>query len=292
MQNKLVGYVGVISLWITMMFMNIADWLQLSAGEATFARGVLAVVVVLVVTGFRLERPTWATLQLTIAFVVATLCIFEGAAAWGTTYTVVFLDFAFLVPLLLDLRLRRVHMSVPKVLALLLALLGTTLTLRVFAEDTPFSVVGLLWSLGALLTNGGYILVSSAVSTQGDSRSNGPWTQIFFVGLGLVIGGGAMWGIEGYHLSSVALEITWPEIFLLLLFSAMTGLLNLAAFFFLVAKNLSGTEIGILVLGVTPSVAFASAFIGKELSADQWGGVILTMIALGWYAWQSRKKTI
>lgn len=269
--NTATGLVGILGIWLTMAMMPLIELLGLSATEATFLRGVSGVILIGAVGIFvrgLVVLPDRQTVRIVVLFVLATICLFQAVTAWGANFSALFLDMALFVPLYFMWRRGQVISSIT-VLATAGALFGTMLALRVFTDD-DFSLVGLGWSLGALLFNGLFIQYAGAAT-----QTN--WNKAFWMSVGLLIVG--IPAVTG----SFAPEATgsiFQFVLLILLFSLATGVLNFYSAF-TAFKHLNSVTVGILILGVTPTIMLSSfVLLGRGMGVDQLIGVSITLVSV------------
>ncbi|KXJ99777.1 MAG: hypothetical protein UZ19_OD1000275 [Parcubacteria bacterium OLB19] len=210
--------------------------------------------------------PDKNTIKIVLLFTLATFCLFQAINIWGANYSALFLDLAVAVPVVLAV-LRKEIINSAVYLTFLLAVFGTMLALKIFSGG-EIIWTGLLWSLGALVANGLFIeYAKDAIQAK--------WNKVFWMSLGLVIVGLVSFS-EVLSLQTIEIQYYW---LLVILFALSTGILNFY-FAFLAFENLKPIEVGVLILGVTPSIILASYFmLGKSLSVDQILGVAITLLA-------------
>ncbi len=269
--NPVLGLLGIAGIWLTMAMMPLSQLLALSTAQATFFRGVSGLVLVgffsLFISGL-ITKPDKQTVTISLLFTFTTLCLFQAFQAWGTNFSALFLDLAVLVPLAFVWR-RGQNLGRMTGGAIVVAIVGTMLTLRVF-QGNQVSLEGLFWSVCALVSNGLFIEKAGAAK-------QGNWNKAFWISFGLVMAG--LPGLfdefgSGSNLSSGQ----W--VMLCVIFAVSTGVLNFYSAFIAFA-NLSSVQVGVLVLGVTPSIIIATYFIlGKAMGTDQLFGVALTLAAV------------
>jgi drug/metabolite transporter (DMT)-like permease len=217
-----------------------------------------------------ITKPDIHTIKVVACFVFATFCFFQAVQAWGANYTALFLDLAVIVPLgLLVFRGGKVGLST--IVAFLVAVLGTAITLKIFQEVT-FSFLGLFWSLGAMLANG------LVIQFAGEAKQEN-WNKAFWMSAGLVLVGMPAFFLESLNIGAGSFSFeSW--IFLLVVFAITTGMLNFYSSF-VAFEHLGSVAVGVLVLGVTPSIMTASYFLlNHSLGWDQIIGVVITLVAV------------
>jgi drug/metabolite transporter (DMT)-like permease len=149
------------------------------------------------------------------------------------------------------------------------ALVGTMLALQVF-DGGVLSWSGLLFSMGALVCNGLFIQYAG-------SATQGNWNKAFWMSAGLFLVG--LPSLAG-GVFAMGSAYTFSFAALLILFSVATGLLNFYSAF-TALKNLSPVTVGVLVLGVTPTIMLSSyVLLGTQMSVTQIIGVVLTLGAV------------
>lgn len=280
--NSTLGLIGISGIWISMAMMPLAEFLVLTPVQATFLRGVSGVVVIglfAIFTRGLLSRPDKNTLVVVAYFVLATFCLFQAITVWGSNYSALFLDLAVMVPIIFAW-LRREKIGGKTYLAFVVAVFGVLMSLRIFGES-EFRIEGFLWSVGALLANGLFI------ENAGKALQNN-WNKAFWMSLGLVLFILPLLGGQVFIPQVNVSAFDW--IILITLFSVVTGVLNFYSVF-LALSNLSAIHVGILVLGVTPSIILSSYFIlGKTMGIDQLIGVGLTLFAVLVFGKELRRR--
>lgn len=268
--NTSLGLIGIVLVWLTMAMVPLAEILELSAFEATFLRGISGVIIIgscaLIRPGL-VTRPDTGTLSIVVYFVLATLCLFQALSVWGANFSALFLDLAVIVPLFFAWK-RGVRLTQSTVLALLCALAGTMIALRVFAEGS-FSVEGMAWSMGALFFNGLFIQYAGQAKQEN-------WNKAFWMSAGLVVAGSPVLLSVVDNMNTMSTS----KVFIGLVFAITTGVLNFYSVF-LAFKHLSAVSVGVLVLGVTPTIMVSSyLMLGTTMGVDQVFGVVLTLTSV------------
>jgi drug/metabolite transporter (DMT)-like permease len=277
MKNTNIGLLGVLGIWITMSMMPLAELMHLSAFQLLVLRGlsgVLCLGALMLLGRSRLFFPDKYTLMSCVFYVLACIGLFQGITTWGASLTAVLLDMAVLVPIAFAMyRKERVSQKISIVLAVALA--GSFFALR--GWDSDLKVEGFLWGMMALLMNGLFIEYGSR-ARQPDT------TKVFWLSLTLVLVGsvcslGASWHLA--RITDVALAV-W--------FSCATGVLNFMCAF-VAFRNLRPVWMGILILGVTPSILVSTwIFLGTALAWDQLVGVGLVLCAVGYLGFELQKR--
>jgi drug/metabolite transporter (DMT)-like permease len=277
-KNLSLGLLGILGIWLTMGMMPIAELLGLTALEATLLRGSSGFIILggLMLFYRRLVSwPDWNTARVVVLFALATLCLFQATTSWGASFMALFLDLAVLVPLAFAWW-RGVGITRGTWFALTLAIVGTSLALRL-TYGGVFSLTGFAWSIGALLCNGLFIVYASQ-ATQNN------WTKVFWMSAVLVLIG--LPSLPEHPLFDAASSTG----LLLMAFAIMTGMLNFLAGF-IAFRHLSPVTVGVMVLGVTPSIMLSSYLIlGRSLGPDQLLGVGLTLAAVLWFGQNLRQQ--
>ena len=266
--NTNIGLLGMLGIWLTMAMMPLVEFLVLSASEATFLRGLSGLLIIGLYALFKkgtITLPDKNTLVIVTLFVLATLCLFKAIGAWGTNFSALFLDLAVIVPIMFVLW-RGQKIDTITYLAFVLAILGTMLALRIFSGG-EFNYEGLFWSIGALIANGLFIEYAGKAT-----QSN--WNKVFWMSAGLVLfGSSALFSLGTID----TINMEW--VFLALVFSVATGILNFYCAFIAFA-NLKPVAMGMLLLLVTPTIILSSYIIlGKGMGMDQLIGVVMTLVA-------------
>lgn len=261
--NTNLGLIGIFGIWATMALVPLAQLLPHDPYQLMVLRGVPAAAVFffLLLAKRKGFAPDRYTLLLSACFALATLSLFEAIKAWGANLSAIMLDMAVLVNFAFALyrgeKLTRI-MGV----AFACAIVGSFIALRAWTGEV--NVPGFLWSLLALVANGLFIEAASRAKQESSIK-------VFWQGLGLAIAGLVMslnkgFGIYGEHIA------------LATLFGFATGLFNFLFFAFLAFGNLKATQVGVLVLGVTPSILIGSWLIlGQTLVLDQLAGIVLIL---------------
>jgi drug/metabolite transporter (DMT)-like permease len=269
--NTVTGLIGIAGIWLTMAMVPLIELLGLSAPQATFLRGLSGVVVIGIMSLFvrgLVTRPDRHTLRIVVLFVLATVCLFQAVQAWGANFSALFLDMALFVPLYFMWRSGK-SIGLVTLGTIALALLGTMLALQVFAGGS-LSLFGLAFSLGALVCNGLFIQYAGTAT-----QSN--WNKAFWMSVGLcVVAVPFIW--NGFLIPEI--EQSFSFVGLLVLFSLATGVLNFYSAF-TALKNLSPVAVGVMVLGVTPTIMLSSyLLLGTQMDWLQIIGVGITLMAI------------
>jgi len=280
--NTTIGLFGVIGIWITMAMMPLAELLVLTPLQATLFRGASGVVIIGLIALFKsnlVTKPDRNTIRIVIYYVLATLCLFQAIVSWGTNFSALFLDLAVIVPIILAWR-RKQSIDTKVYIAFVIAIIGTMLALRVF-HGGEFIWMGLFWSIGALVFNGLFI-ENAGKAKQED------WNKVFWMSLGLVIVGSPALASPMIGDVTTLEPMTW--ILLAVCFAVATGVLNFYTAFIAFA-NLSPIFMGVLLLGVTPSIILSSYLIlGKGMGVDQLIGVTIILMATAMFGNSLRQK--
>ncbi len=263
-----------------MASMPFLELVPVTGADITLARGIPGVIVlgaVWLLSKGVISLPNRSTAFLSLFFALATVGLFEGIKTWGANYTIIMLDMAVLVPLILK-KFRGEKIPRAILIAFFVAIFGGILSLRVWRiEDLVLS--GFAWGMMALVFNGLYM---EAGGKEQSTRQN-IHTEVFWqsVGLsitGLLIGGG------------IVTALTFGQAAILILISVAAGLINF--YLFLTAlKKLGNVLVGMLVLSITPLTIITSyVFLGKTMGLDQLVGVILSLTAVGYIALSGARK--
>ncbi len=268
--NFKVGFVTMVFLWGTMAMIPIAKLLPYDAYLLTFVRGVPAVVIaglLLFFTKGKVQLPSKNTVQCVLAFTVAAFALFQAIIFWGPGLSAVILDMAVLVNFVIAWS-RGEKPNKVQLLIFAFAIVGSFLAVRGWSIE-GFSFFGLVWSLVAMIANGLFI----ECITKGDQELP---VQVFWLGSGLALLG----GVFSFSTLGVFLDLSPRQIILTTILGVTTGAMNFF-FGFLAGKNLKPVTLGLLVLGVTPSILISSYFIlGTALHADQLVGVVVMITSL------------
>lgn len=275
-----VGFLCVIFGVLSMASMPFLELVPVTGADITLARGIPGVIVlgaVWLLSKGVISLPNRSTAFLSLFFALATVGLFEGIKTWGANYTIIMLDMAVLVPLILK-KFRGEKIPRAILIAFFVAIIGGVLSLRVWRiEDLVLS--GFAWGMMALVFNGLYM---EAGGKEQSTRQN-IHTEVFWqsVGLsitGLLIGGG------------IVTALTFGQAAILILISVAAGLINF--YLFLTSlKKLGNVLVGMLVLSITPLTIITSyIFLGKTMSLDQLVGVILSLTAVGYIALSGARK--
>jgi len=261
------GLFGIFGIWITMATMALSELLPLSGIQLTLLRGTSGLLIIGVFAFLKkgiISLPDRNTMRLTFFFGVATLALFQGIKIWGANLSAILLDLAVLVPIILSLR-RKEKVDNVVIIAFATAILGSTFALRIWdVKDIIFS--GLIWSLVAMIANG-YFIEYAGKAKQSDL------CKTFWISVGLVV-----IGSFGFYQFPLLTSIQWK---IAILIGFATGLLNFLCVF-VAFKNLKAVWVGVLVLGVTPSIMISSYFfLHKSMGSDQLFGVAITLISIG-----------
>ncbi|MEK7462342.1 MAG: hypothetical protein AAB618_02100 [Patescibacteria group bacterium] len=277
------GLLGVFGIWLTMAMMPLSELLTVPPLYASWLRGLSGFVVIgswaLVRPGL-VSKPDFNTIKVVASFALATVCLFQAIEAWGANFSALFLDLAVIVPLGL-LVCRGGNVGLSTIVAFLVALLGTAITLRIF-QGVTFNLLGLFWSLGAMLTNG------LVIQFAGEAKQEN-WNKAFWMSAGLVLVGIPAFFLESLNVGAGSFSLgMW--LFLLVLFAITTGMLNFYSSF-VAFEYLGSVAVGVLVLGVTPSIMTASYFLlDRSLGWDQTIGVVITLAAVLMFGNSLRKS--
>src|SRR3989344_682009 len=253
------GLTGIVGIWLTMAMMPLAELLPLTAWQLLIVRGAPGAavfgVVILLQKG-TIELPDLNLILTAVAFMLA----------WGTNLSAVMLDMAVLVNFCFAVWHKK-PVARASVVLFITAIIGSYLALR--GWDVPhLNIAGLLWGLLALVANG--LVIEFGAKTKQDSKVRVFWMSATLVAAGLLVS----WGVP-LHLSEPRL------LAIAVLFGVTTGLLNFLCGF-RAFSNLPAVAIGVLVLGVTPSILLSSWLIlGKTLGADQLAGIGIILTSVG-----------
>jgi len=263
------GLTGIVGIWLTMAMMPLAELLPLTAWQLLIVRGAPGAavfgVVILLQKG-SIELPDLNLMLTAVAFMLACVGLFNAILAWGTNLSAVMLDMAVLVNFCFAVWHKKL-VARASVVLFITAIIGSYLALR--GWDVPnLNIAGLLWSLLALVANG--LVIEFGAKTKQDSKVRVFWMSATLVAAGLLVS----WGVP-LHLSEPRL------LAIAVLFGVTTGLLNFLCGF-RAFSNLPAVAIGVLVLGVTPSILLSSWLIlGKTLGADQLAGIGIILTSVG-----------
>ena len=263
------GLTGIVGIWLTMAMMPLAELLPLTAWQLLIVRGAPGAavfgVVILLQKG-TIELPDLNLILTAVAFMLACVGLFNAILAWGTNLSAVMLDMAVLVNFCFAVWHKKL-VARASVVLFITAIIGSYLALR--GWDVPnLNIAGLLWSLLALVANG--LVIEFGAKTKQDSKVRVFWMSATLVAAGLLVS----WGVP-LHLSEPRL------LAIAVLFGVTTGLLNFLCGF-RAFSNLPAVAIGVLVLGVTPSILLSSWLIlGKTLGADQLAGIGIILASVG-----------
>ena len=263
------GLTGIVGIWLTMAMMPLAELLPLTAWQLLIVRGAPGAavfgVVILLQKG-TIELPDLNLILTAVAFMLACVGLFNAILAWGTNLSAVMLDMAVLVNFCFAVWHKKL-VARASVVLFITAIIGSYLALR--GWDVPnLNIAGLLWSLLALVANG--LVIEFGAKTKQDSKVRVFWMSATLVAAGLLVS----WGVP-LHLSEPRL------LAIAVLFGVTTGLLNFLCGF-RAFSNLPAVAIGVLVLGVTPSILLSSWLIlGKTLGADQLAGIGIILTSVG-----------
>jgi len=263
------GLTGIVGIWLTMAMMPLAELLPLTAWQLLIVRGAPGAavfgVVILLQKG-TIELPDLNLILTAVAFMLACVGLFNAILAWGTNLSAVMLDMAVLVNFCFAVWHKK-PVARASVVLFITAIIGSYLALR--GWDVPnLNIAGLLWSLLALVANG--LVIEFGAKTKQDSKVRVFWMSATLVAAGLLVS----WGVP-LHLSEPRL------LAIAVLFGVTTGLLNFLCGF-RAFSNLPAVAIGVLVLGVTPSILLSSWLIlGKTLGADQLAGIGIILASVG-----------
>lgn len=269
MQRVSYGYVGIVGLVATMALSPLAETLPLSGLQLAFFRGLPGVLILLllVLAGMmKVSMPDKYTLILSCCFAAATVGVFNGVKAWGANPTIILLDLAVLVPIVIGITKGvRPHKAV--MVAFVVALIGSFMSLRVW-DTRELVLAGLGWSLVALFFNGLFIEFAGR-STQ-DVH-----TKVFWQSVAV-----CLIGIFGF--SDGFPKLSHSEILTTVLLAFAMGICNFYLAF-LAFANLHRVVLGVLVLAITPATIISSyLLLGKSFGLDQVIGVMITLGAV-WY---------
>jgi drug/metabolite transporter (DMT)-like permease len=281
--NTITGLFGIAGIWLTMAMVPLIELLGLTAGEATFLRGLSGVVAIgaasLWLRGL-VTKPDKETVRIAVLFTLATVCLFQAVTAWGANFSALFLDMALFVPLYFLWRSGQ-RISAVTIVAIVAALFGTLLALRIF-DGGALSLAGLVFSLGALLFNGLFIQYAGK-ATQAN------WNKAFWMSLGLLAASLPTVSSGGLITSGAVLSPIFVA--LVLLFSIATGMLNFYSAF-TAFKHLSPVTVGVLILGVTPTIMLSSyLMLGRGMGIDQLVGVGITLVSVLLFGYTIRKDS-
>jgi len=263
------GLTGIVGIWLTMAMMPLAELLPLTAWQLLIVRGAPGAavfgVVILLQKG-SIELPDLNLMLTAVAFMLACVGLFNAILAWGTNLSAVMLDMAVLVNFCFAVWHKKL-VARASVVLFITAIIGSYLALR--GWDVPnLNIAGLLWSLLALVANG--LVIEFGAKTKQDSKVRVFWMSAALVAAGLLVSWGAPLHLSEPRLLAIAV-----------LFGVTTGLLNFLCGF-RAFSNLPAVAIGVLVLGVTPSILLSSWLIlGKTLGADQLAGIGIILASVG-----------
>ena len=263
------GLTGIVGIWLTMAMMPLAELLPLTAWQLLIVRGAPGAavfgVVILLQKG-SIELPDLNLILTAVALMLACVGLFNAILAWGTNLSAVMLDMAVLVNFCFAVWHKKL-VARASVVLFITAIIGSYLALR--GWDVPnLNIAGLLWSLLALVANG--LVIEFGAKTKQDSKVRVFWMSAALVAAGLLVSWGAPLHLSEPRLLAIAV-----------LFGVTTGLLNFLCGF-RAFSNLPAVAIGVLVLGVTPSILLSSWLIlGKTLGADQLAGIGIILTSVG-----------
>lgn len=265
----LYGYIGIVGVVASMALSPLAETLPLSGLHLAFFRGLPGVVILLLLASAgakKVSMPDRHTLILSCCFAAATAGVFNGIKAWGANLTIILLDLAVLVPIVIGATKGvRPHKTI--MLAFVVALIGSFISLRVWNTE-ELVLAGLGWGLVALFFNGLFIEFAGR-STQ-DVHTKVFWQSVLVCLVG-IFGFG-----DGFP------KLDQSEILTTTLLAFAMGICNFYLAF-LAFANLNRVVIGVLVLAITPATIISSyLLLGKGFDLDQVIGVMITLGAV-WY---------
>lgn len=277
MQRTSYGYIGIVGVVATMAISPLAETLPLTGLHLAFFRGLpgVAILLLLVLAGImKVSMPDRCTFMLSCCFAAATVGVFNGIKAWGANLTIILLDLAVLVPIVIGVTKGvRPHKTVMTAFAV--ALIGSFMSLRVW-NTGELALAGLGWSLIALFSNGLFIEFLGR-STQ-DANTKVFWQSAFLCVIGIFGFGDGLPKLSNSEIVTTAF----------LAFAMGIGNLYLAVLAF---ANLHRVVAGVLVLAITPATVISSyLLLGKGFGIDQVVGVMITLGAV-WYLGNSNTAT-